>query len=237
MAPAVARWPALILCALEGGPGGAGGGEHPTVACQHDLGVGAHVDDQPHSFTQMRAGGEHDGGGVGTHMPCYARQHVDPGGRVCHQVQPCGGEVYGIVDGKGERRAAQGCRVEPEEEVVHYRVADEHQFDDLVPVGSSLLAERADQAVECGAHGHRELDLSTWVHHHVGDPAHQVLAEPDLWIHGARGGQHRTGGEVAEVSGDGRGADVDCDAQCPVTQAGPDGDHLVAVADRHGHGS
>ena len=34
-------------------------------------------------------------------MPCYARQHVDPGGRVCHQVQPCGGEVYGIVDGKG----------------------------------------------------------------------------------------------------------------------------------------
>ena len=53
------------------------------------------------------------------------------------------------------------------------------------------------------------------IHHRVGDPAHQILAEADLRIHGAAGGHDLAGFEVAQVRGDGRRADIDGQCRTP----------------------
>lgn len=51
-----------------------------------------------------------------------------------------------------------------------------------------------------------------WVHHHVADPTHEVLAETDLWVHQAVRCQHVAGAEIDEMPGDRGGPNVDGDA-------------------------
>ena len=60
------------------------------------------------------------------------------------------------------------------------------------------------------------------VHHRVADPAHQVLAEPDLRVHHAGAREDGAVAEVREVAGDRRRADVDRDAVGLVVEPGPD---------------
>ena len=70
------------------------------------------------------------------------------------------------------------------------------------------------------------------VHHRVADPAHQVLAEPDLRVHHPGAGEDRPVAEVREVAGDRRRADVDRDAVGLVVQARPDAGDRLLVMDR-----
>ena len=70
------------------------------------------------------------------------------------------------------------------------------------------------------ARGH--LPGAALVEHRVRDAAHQVLAEADLRVHHAVGGEDLAVGEVGEVAGDRRRADVERDAERPVVEPRPD---------------
>jgi hypothetical protein len=63
---------------------------------------------------------------------------------------------------------------------VHHRVADEDRLDDLARLDPAFGGERGGELVQRRAHGLRHLHRAARVHHRVGDPAHQVLAEADL---------------------------------------------------------
>ena len=65
----------------------------------------------------------------------------------------------------------------------------------------------------------RQLLLGAGVEHHVGDAAHQVLAEPDLRVHLTRRREDVAGVEVAEMAGDRRGAHVERDPVGRVVEA------------------
>ena len=67
------------LRALEGGAGRAGAGEQPLPVAQHDLGIGADIDDQRHLVDMMRGFRQDHAGGVGADMAGDAGQHEDPG--------------------------------------------------------------------------------------------------------------------------------------------------------------
>jgi hypothetical protein len=72
--------------------------------------------------------------------------------------------------------------------------------------------------------------VAAGVHHGVAHPAHQVLAEADLRVHHAGGGEHATVRQVAQMRRDGGGAEVDGQPVKPaLVQAGPDAEDLVAV--------
>ena len=120
--------------------------------------------------------------------------------------------------------------------MVHDRVPDEHDLEDVLAVDAGVVDELADQLVERGPHGGSELALAAGVHHHVRHPAHQVLAEADLGVHPPRARQHLAGREVAQVPGDRGRADVDRDAVDGADVARPHGDDqiggAVAVAER-----
>ena len=82
------------------------------------------------------------------------------------------------------------------------------------------------------------------MHHRVRDAAHEVLAEADLRVHHAVAGEDRAVGEVGQVAGDRRRADVDGDAvgllvearaRSPMTWRAVvdrDGDPVVALLER-----
>jgi hypothetical protein len=119
--------------------------------------------------------------------------------------------------------------------VVHHRVADQGHLEHVVRGEAGRAGQLGDQAVEAAAGGLGEGADGAGVQHHVADPAHQVLAEADLGVHGAGAGQHLAGAQVAEVPGDGGGADVEGDPDGDVAEAGPHRGDGGAVVDRHGH--
>ena len=98
----------------------------------------------------------------------------------------------------------------------------------LPTIASSRIASRliprpvrelGEQPVERLADGDGHLAGPGVVHHRVADPAHQVLAEPDLGVHHPGAGEDRAVGEVREVARDRRGADVDRDPERLVVEA------------------
>ena len=96
-------------------------------------------------------------------------------------------------------------------------------------------ASPAIERIERLAHDPGHLLGALGMHHHVRDPAHQVLAEADLGVHQAVRGEDRAVRQVGQVAGDRGRADVDRDPVGAVVEARPDGRHLVAVVDRHRH--
>jgi hypothetical protein len=93
--------------------------------------------------------------------------------------------------------------------MVHHRVADQHRLDDQRRVDPALGRDLGRQPVQRLAHHAGHLGIAAGVHHHIADPAHQVLAEPDLGIHHPGRGQHPPIGQVAQMRRDGGGAQVD----------------------------
>ena len=115
---------------------------------------------------------------------------------------------------------------------MHDRVADERELEDVDRLEARLAGEPSDERPQRRADRAGHLPRALVVHHRVRDAAHQVLAEPDLRVHHARRGEDRAVGEVGEVAGDRRRADVDGDAVRLLVQARPDGRHVAPVVDR-----
>ena len=83
--------------------------------------------------------------------------------------------------------------------MVHYGIADKDQFHDLVRINGSgrrrFLREAVDGLPNCRGH----FGVAAGVQHRVAYPAHEVLAEPDLRIHGSRARDDVTAAQVAEM--------------------------------------
>ncbi len=223
MAPAVARWPQLIWAPSNAGPVGLDAANTPGAVAEHDLGVRPDVDEQLHRLAAVRTLGEDRRGGVGADVAGDARPGVGEGvGQV--EVEVGGAAGDGLVGGQHERRLAERRRVDAEHDVVHDRVADEHDLEHEVAPAPCRLDQLAGELVDRPPHDGRQLTLAAGVHHHVRHPAHQVLAEADLRVHPPGRRQHLARAEVAQVAGDRRRPDVDGDAVGGVDVARPHGD-------------
>ena len=126
---------AADLRALERRPGGAGRGELAVRVAEHDLGVGADVDEQLHALAAVRTLGEDRRGGVGADVAGDARADVHaPVGQREVEVGRGGGDA--AVRGERERRLAERRGVDAEHDVMHDRVADEHHLEHAVARGA-----------------------------------------------------------------------------------------------------
>ena len=69
------------IAALKGRAGGAGTGEHEVAVAQHDLTVGAQIDEEGEFLAPPELGGQHAGGDVAAHIAtAVGRQHQRGGG-------------------------------------------------------------------------------------------------------------------------------------------------------------
>ncbi len=96
------------------------------------------------------------------------------------------------------------------------------------------LGEFADQRVHRRAHAAGQIGLAAGVHHHVGDAAHQILAEADLRVHRAGRGDDFAGREIAEMRGDRGRADVESEPIGALAKARQDRDDFALVAQGDG---
>ncbi len=163
-----------------------------------------------------------------------ARQDIRAGAGMGLKLELRGANADRAIGGERERRGTQRDRVDPQDEVVHDRVAHDRQLEDLVALDPSRCGEPGQQAVERCAHRSCHLGRPLRMHHGVRDAAHQVLAEPDLRIHRPVRREDRTVRQVCQVSGDCRRTDIDRHAVCLLVETRPDGADRAAIM--HGHG-
>ncbi len=123
----------------------------------------------------------------------------------------------------------------PEQEVMHDRVADDRDLEDLAGRDPALDGQTGDQLGQRAADRPGHLAGALGMHHRVGDPAHEVLAEPDLGVHHPVRGEDRTVRQIGQVAGDGGRSDVDGHAVGSVVEAGPDAADGPSIVDGHGH--
>ena len=71
------------------------------------------------------------------------------------------------------------------------------------------------------------------MHHHVRHTAHQVFAETNLRIHEPGRCNHFAGGQIAQVTGNGCGANIDGHSEERFDEAWPDASDHRVVVDRH----
>ena len=148
---------AADLGALERRAGRARRGEESAPVAQHDLGVRADVHDQRQAIGLVRLLGEDHAGRVGAHVPGDAWQEVDASAGVRDEPELRGGGLHRAIRRERKRRAPERRRVDAEEQVVHDRVADDRQLQDLDPLDPGAHGERRDQPVQRLADGHGHL--------------------------------------------------------------------------------
>ena len=123
--------PAADLRAFKRGPGRAGGRDHLARIAEHQLGIGADIHHQRDFLARMRRLGKRRRRGVGADMPGDARQKVGARAGVNAQLQIIRARGHRRVGGQRKRRAAQFHRIDAEQQVMHDRIADQHQVQNI----------------------------------------------------------------------------------------------------------
>ena len=119
------------LRALEGRAGRRGAGDEAAPVAEHQLGVGADIDEQRQFVAQIRPFGEHHAGRIGADMAGDAGQAIDEGAGRDVKVEFARARLEGAVEGQRERRAAEFGRIEAEEQMMHDRIADHRDLENI----------------------------------------------------------------------------------------------------------
>ena len=144
IAPGAARCPQEICAPSNAGPVGLEAASRRSRLPSTISAFVPDVDEEAHLVGEVRRLGEDDAGGVRADVAGDARQDVRARAGVHGEAELARGQPDGLVDGERERRAAERRRIDPEQEVVHDRVADERDLEDVgaVDVRRSMRARR-----------------------------------------------------------------------------------------------
>ena len=139
----------------------------------------------------------------------------------------------GFVGRERKRRAAKLDRVNPQQQVVHDRIPDNSDLEHITWLQACLLCRLRRKRAHGLADDLCHLALATRVHHHVGDPAHQIFTKSNLRVHHPDGGQHLAARQIGEMSGDGRRPDIEGNTAHGVSVPGPHGDDSCVIMHRN----
>ena len=112
-------------------------------------------------------------------------QAVEPCLGVRIQTHLGGAGVDRITRGQRKRRGAQIDRVNAEHNVVHDRIRYQSDLENILDLIRRRACELNKEAIDRLSNRAGQQFGAFGVHHHVGDPAHQVLAVADLGVHHA----------------------------------------------------
>ena len=228
IAPGAARWPPLIWAPSKAGPVGLeaasrrrGRRGRSRRSCRRRRRASSA---RPGAAASARI----TPGGVRADVAGDARQDVDAGAR----MRAAGPAPRPVVVTARSVASANGAQPSGIGSMPSRRwcmiglptIASSRISSRLMP---ARIASEAIEPVERLADGRGHLAGALGMHHRVRDAAHQVLAEADLRVHHAVAGEDGAVGQVGEVAGDRRRADVDRDAVGRLVEARPDADDLV----------
>ena len=223
---------AADLRRLEGRPGGRGRGEQPLGVAERDLAVRADVDEQPQPLVARHARGQQARDDVAADVGAERREDVRVRARVHGDAEV--GRAHERVARRGhdERRHADRLGIDAEQQLRHRRVAGERDLVDLLGRDLALLQHLADEVGERALRELLQLRQHGRIHHRRRDAADHVGAVGLLPVEDRAHGDRRPRREVEQRRHDGRGAEVERDAEhAPGRVAGLDADQLVVDDD------
>ena len=118
--------------------------------------------------------------------------------------------------------------------MMHDGVAGERDVQDFVGSSTGRTCRLCDDLVEGAPDRGRQFRVSAGMHHDIRDPAHQILAEPDLRVHHPRRCHDLAARQIAEMGRDRGRADVDREAQRSLVKSRPETDESAVAANRGG---
>ncbi len=198
----------LDAATLEGGAGRAGAGDQPVLVAQHDLAVGADVDEEREAVGGVEPGADHPGRDVAADVAAHRRHELHSRLGVHAEADLVSGELGRQRDGGDVGLLAQVARVEAEQQVRHRRVAGDRDLLDLGGLDAVARLELVDQVVD-RLQGEELQAQQPTLALGVDDARDHVLAAGDLLVVGARAVDDAAGLEVDEVGHDRRGPRVD----------------------------
>ena len=193
--------------ALKGRAGGTGGAHQPVLVADHDLAVGADVDEQAHLLGFDHLAGMHPGNDIAAHIAGDAGVEKEADAGVGMDPERRGLGQRKLADARHVRRLADIFRVQAEEQVRHHRVAGGHDVTDIRRADHHVLADIIDDAVD----GRDHLLLQgpeTAGPTGIDDPGDDILAVPDLGVVAGGLGNDLAVVQVDEHPAAGGGADV-----------------------------
>ena len=136
-------------------------------------------------------------------------------------------------------RQCEGCaaeldRIDAKQQMMHDRVADEGRVENVLGRDPRFGRRIGDQSINRLADSLGQLGVAARIHHGVGDPAHQVLAEADLRVHDSDRRDDLSGRKVGQVGGHGCRTDIVGKPVGLVAKSRPDRDDPLSPVNRDG---
>ena len=144
-------------------------------------------------------------------------------------------DCKGLISGQGKWRTTKFNRVDAEQKMMHHRVGNKGQFEDVscfdVHFPDNIIYQGVDSCLYRLGH----CLFATGVHHDVGNTAHQIFTKTNLWIHDAATGDNLTGREITKVTGDGGRPNVNCKPVDRLFEPWPYSQDFAFIVDCHGY--
>ena len=105
------------------------------------------------------------------------------GGGVDREAEIARLDVQAAVYGGGERGDAERARIDAEKQVVHRRVSDQRDFEDVGRGEAVIPGDGPDEVVQTFDDRPPHLFHAVRMVHHIGDPRNHIIAVGDLGVH------------------------------------------------------
>ena len=112
---------------------------------------------------------------------------------------------------------------------MHNGVGDEAYLENVVNGALCLVTELLKQLVQGVTNSITHLRGSLGVHHHIGNPTHQIFAKTNLRVHDACRSKYRASIEITQVRSHGCRTDVNSDSSRSIIQSRPDADDGLLI--------
>ena len=116
---------------FKGRPRGRRAGQQPCLGAQDDFRIGADIDGENDFVGILRRFRQHHARRIGADMARDAGQHIALRPGIEFQVKLAGRAGDGKARGQRKGRAAKLRGINAEEQVVHHRIADEDDFQNI----------------------------------------------------------------------------------------------------------
>ena len=194
---------------FEGRPGRGRGGRELAVGQEHDLAVGADIDQEGRARAIGQPRRQDAADDVAAHESADDRQDVDPAARMDLQAAFRGRKGQPLLDRGHEGHFAQRPRIDAAEELLHRGIAGQGHVVDLLPGDARGVAQFADHLVDGLDDDPLELfqPVGTGAGHE--NSRQHVVAEAGLRIEPRSDADLPAGGQVQQGGNERRGAQVD----------------------------
>ena len=113
---------------------------------------------------------------------------------------------------------------------MHDGISHQHHLQNIRTRNIGQTRHFLRQLLQGSPDGCGHFDITTGIHHDIGNPAHQVFTEADLRVHQARRRNDFACREIGEMCRNGGGTNIDGESENRIVKARPDRHKPIATA-------